>query len=1014
MNRMVDRPVLALIFFVAVLLVGAYSIGNSTIELVPDEKLPALAISASWYGASAEMMLQRVALPIEEEVMGVKWTSRVETQCDEGSCTVRAEFSRGADMDFVHVLLKERMNKLRGRLPAQVALPRVRAYEPEEFRKKPFFTVSLFGDASVFTTRSRVERELVPSLRSIPGLQGVEITGGVPMSVRISTDMTKMKSLGIGTADLLRALADSFYSIVSVTARDQGKEIALALASPARDVRELETVVVGYFGGRAVRLGDVARAEMGYGEMREEGRVNGMPTVVVEVYKQPQASTLKLASRIRGSLRRLEGKFGEQLRYQVSHDESEELERRILGLARIALLILAVIFLILLLTVRDVRGALLIFASVFFSVFATFTAIYLLRIPLNLLTLSGFALGFGMFVDNAVVVYDSILRLREKGCERRAAALEGPRRVLIPVLASTFTTIVVFFSFAYFQDRLRVYYLPLAEVVSIALLCSVLVAYTLVPPLAARAALRFIPEKKERRHRGYAFFLRYPLFVILPVAAVLAFSYALFRDKVTFGRFFSWYERQSLYVWLRLPAGSEFADTREALLKFEKVALAKAYERQVNASIRENSAFLEITFPPAVEFSAAPYALKAELIAVAQNLAGVGIGISGFDPESYSYSPESGSFLPYSIQLKGYDFQRLQRICGELKDSLLLHRRIRDVSIQTDQGYSWGGGGKYYCLRPDFAALRRFGLDPAFLLQLVSTAISPRSALPRLRIGGREYEAEVRMQGSEGSELRELLEREFAGPGGRPFRLRDVVALEERSVKGGILRENQEFVAFVRWDYLGSNKAGERVHKAVYKNLQLPPGFSKSEEEPRWMMREGEQRQLHGAMALSLLLVFLLIAILYESLLQTLLIMLAIPLALIGVFFAFVVADFPFDSTAYVGVILLFGVVVNNSILLVDHINHYARQGMPVRQAAAKGAFERIRPIFLTSATGVFGALPLVLFRQGEQTDIWSALALCIVGGLTASAILVPIVIPVFYDLLERLRLHLRRPRSLF
>lgn len=1012
MKFMIERPVLAMILFAAVLIMGIYSVSHSSIELVPDEKLPALTVSAAWYGASAEMVLQRVALPIEEEVLGVKWTSRVETQCHEGSCSLRAEFSRDADMDFVYVLLKERMNKLRERLPAQVALPRVLAYEPDEFKKKPFFTVSFFGDASVFTTRNRVEREVAPLLRGIPGLQGVEITGGVPMVVRITTDMDRMKALGIDTGRLLRALSLSFYSIVSVTARDHGKEIALALANPARDVNDLEGVVVGNFAGRPVFLRDVAEAGMGYQEMREEGRYNGQPTVVVDVFKQPQVSTMALAKKIRACLDDLGRRFKDKLETKIVRDESEELQERLSGLARIALLILAVIFIVLFLTVRDWRGALLIFASVFFSVFATFTAIYLFNIPLNLLTLSGFALGFGMFVDNAVVVYDSILRLREKGCSREYAAMEGPRRVFVPVLASTFTTIIVFFSFAWFQGRLRVYYLPLAWVISIALLCSVLVAYTLVPPLAARAEFRFTPEKKGRRHGVYGFLLRYPLFVILPVAALLVFSFLLFREKVTFGRFFSWYEKQSLHVWLRLPAGSEFADVREALLKFEKVALEKKYERQINASIHENGAIMEITFPPAVEFSAAPYALKAELIAVAQNLAGVGISISGFDPEGYYYSPDSGSFMPYSIQIKGYDFQRLLKLCNDLKKSLLMHRRIGEVSLQTDKEYSWGSGGRYFHLRPDFAALRHYGLDPAYLLQLVSTVIAPRGALPRLRVGDREYEAEIRMKESAGIELRDLLDKEFASASSRPFRLRDVAVLEERQFKGGILRENQEFVAFVRWDYLGSNKAGERVYKAVYKNLELPPGFSKGEEEQRWMMKEEERQQLHWAMALALFMVFLIIAILYESLLQTLLIMISIPLALIGVYFAFVIADFPFDSTAYVGVILLFGVVVNNAIILVDHINRYVRQGVPISQAVAQGSFERIRPIFLTTATGVFGALPLVLFRQGEQTDIWSALALCMVGGLTASAILVPIVIPVFYDLLERLRLYARRART--
>ena len=246
-------------------------------------------------------------------------------------------------------------------------------------------------------------------------------------------------------------------------------------------------------------------------------------------------------------------------------------------------------------------------------------------------------------------------------------------------------------------------------------------------------------------------------------------------------------------------------------------------------------------------------------------------------------------------------------------------------------------------------------------------------------------------------ELEDLQDVMIQTRGGEYLRLGEISNLEERPIAGSIDRENQQFQQTVMWEFRGPTKAAERYKETIFSKIQLPPGFSATLEE-EWRMTEEEKGQIKFAIIFSLVIIFMILASLYESLIQPFFIIFAVPLALIGVFVAFVIADFPFDSSAYVGVILLGGIVVNNSILLVDHINLKRKQGHPLLKAVLEGARERVRPIFLTTSTTVLGMLPLVLVQLevGKQ-KIWSSLALSAVGGLLSSTLFILIVIPVFY-----------------
>jgi len=441
---------------------------------------------------------------------------------------------------------------------------------------------------------------------------------------------------------------------------------------------------------------------------------------------------------------------------------------------------------------------------------------------------------------------------------------------------------------------------------------------------------------------------------------------------VTFGRFFSWNSNEYTNVRLMFPAGSEFENIKESILKFERIALAKDFKMEIDTFIYSTGAFMKIDYPDDIKDSALPIQLEQDMIAVASNLAGVGVMVSGFSPEPYYYNPDTGSSMPYQIRLEGYNFEKLLAFSNELKDNILNKKRIKDVDIQTDTQSWWGGKEKYFAFKLNREKLRRYKMQPVFFFSKIRSMLAESTGTQKIKFDDKELSIEIKAEDVKSLELFDMLNRHIQTPGGIPFRIKDIVDIEFTTQKGGITRENQEYISMVMWDYLGSAKAADRYHKTLYKRIIPPPGFSKSLEEVRWRMTEEEESQIWQSIILSLFLIYIILGMLYENIFQPFLIMLSIPLALIG---------------------------VNNAILLIDNINQHVSKSSKIIESIIIGTKERIRPIFMTSATTVLGMLPLIIFKDDSGSDIWSSLALCTVGGLTTSAFLILFVLPVFYYL---------------
>lgn len=308
-------------------------------------------------------------------------------------------------------------------------------------------------------------------------------------------------------------------------------------------------------------------------------------------------------------------------------------------------------------------------------------------------------------------------------------------------------------------------------------------------------------------------------------------------------------------------------------------------------------------------------------------------------------------------------------------------------------------------LKIDKAALRRYDIDPAGLYFYMEALLRGRFGAPaRMHMDGREIAITVKFPNAETLDMSALKETMIRTRGGEYLRLGQVASFEERPIAGSIDRENQKFQQTLMWEFRGPAKAEENYRKSVFASLHLPAGFSATMEDD-FLMTKREKDQIALAVIVSLALIIMILASLYESLVQPFLILLAVPMELIGVFIAFIIAKATFDSSAFIGLILLSGIVVKNGILLIDHMNLKKRQGRPLLDAVVEGARDRIRPIIMTTGTTVFGILPMLLLTaETGKRQIWSALALCTVGGLVTSSLLTLAIVPMLYYYVEKWR----------
>lgn len=1052
---MLKRPVAVSMFFVAVAILGAVSFTSISIEGKPDVDLPQILVSTRWPGATPEVIQVFLTSPIEEVAAQVEGLEEMFSSSTRQKSIVTLKFQRDTDMDFAKLDLNERLARLRENLPPGASQPVLRMDDSDDVDFGNFMTFDVSGPYDMQYLTKLVQDYLRDHISSVEGVSLVNITGEREKSLRIELDREAMDLYGLVPAVVsskVRQLGSETYE----TARTfySNKEYTVIVENSVPSIQAVQELVLRVFGDQVVRVRDVGTVTLGYAKERGLSRLNGNPTLNVRIGKEVGANVIATSKRVRETVAEQMKRMPEGVRVDWIADQGEDMQEELDSVYMRGLWCVVLIVVLLLFFLQSASAALVITLNIFFSVLITLNFMYYFDITVNILTLSGLAVGFGMLVDNAIVVLENIFRHRELGASRFDAAVEGCKEVIWAIVAATLTTVASFACMYMLEGRMNATFLSMAIAVIFSLSASLLVSFTFTPMLSMLIRGSSIEKKKsgdswvarnisrplDRFADGYKaavmWTLNHKMLVVFCVATLFFLFYRIAEEEIDRGSFFLGFNRDDeLFVGIRMPEGAELETANDVIRQFEEPLLkAEGYE-DVSTRVSGSQAIIRISFDSEMLNTAYPLALKSRLIAIAQKFAGLGIYVGGISSDDNYFSGSTG-FETYNsqIRLMGYNYADLMDYADDLLRKVKRNRRVRETKVETSARSFRSRDETETALRIERDKLRTFNVELNYLLSFIRTNLTVEST-SRTRFRGEEIVLEVKYDNSDDFDIKALESLVIRTEDNRQIRLSDLFTIEERKVPGGIDRKDQQYAITVKWDYKGSARKARKYNEEIYEGLQLPPGF-RAELDYNDATTDEEEANLQFVIMLAIIVVFMIIASLYESFIDPLVIFLTIPLSFIGVAWIYWYTNESFSATSYIGLIILAGIVVNNSILLVSHLNDEVRasehDGRHLYEAIADASRDRLRPILLTAITTIVGLLPLMddfvswmlysstigevlhalhlpLPEQGTDNmelqstlGMFDSLSRSTVGGMLTATFSTLLVIPVVYALFFR------------
>jgi len=1021
------RPVAVTMVILVLIVLGTVSLTRISIDLLPKMTLPIAAVMATYPGAGPEEMEELVAKPLESVLATVSNVDSIQSISSADAATIIVQFNWGTDMDFATLDMREKIDLALSRLPDGVDRPMVVKFDPSMM---PITILSVSSEGrDLASLKTLLEDKVAPRLERIDGVAYATVMGGPQEEVRVLVDSRRLAGYGFSLAQLVQALKAENLNMPGGTIDQGTREFILRTTGEFKSLDELRNLVLMSPQGVGVRLGDLADVEE-VEDQKEYTLLNGRPSIGIMIQKEAGANTVKVADQVHREMDRLSRELS-GIKYSYVFDQAKFIQRSIGNLTSNAVSGAVLAIIILYLFLRNVRSTLVIALSIPISIIATFTLVYFNGLTLNMMSLGGLALGVGMLVDNSIVVLENIYRHREEGESRLLAAQNGAGEVAMAITASTLTTIAVFLPIVFIQGLTAQIFRELALTVTFSLLASLLVALTVVPMLASKILVingnggttpgrpgvfyrashwvgRRLAALNDRYRALLAWALDHRRGVLLGAAA--AFILSLLAVPLVGAEFFPATDAGRLSVSVKLPSGTTLEETDKVAERVGQIVSAYPEVETVFVSAGRslqggnmsgsdsNTASLNIELKPKSERRRSDREIADAIRRQVAKIPGAEIRVSVSDVMSMG---GGGVSQAISLSIRGDDQNVLRGLAAKAEALVAEVPGTREV--QT----SFSEGRPEVQVRLNRAKAASLGLSAAQVAQTVSTAVQGQVAT-EYRVGGKEKDIRVQLAEESANSLAALRSLLISTSTGLTVPLADVADIVIARGPVTIDREDQARVVTVSCDVFGRplGSVSQDIRRQLA-GLKLPPGYT--------ITFGGQNKEMTDAFAglslalgLAVILVYMVMAAQFESLLHPLTIMFSLPLALIGVVLALLITRKAVSVPAFIGVIVLAGIVVNNAIVLVDYINALRARGLGMREAILTAGPVRLRPILMTTLTTVLGLIPLAL-GLGEGGEMQAPLAITVIGGLSMSTLLTLVVVPLVYTLFEDIGSGLRR-----
>lgn len=1039
-----------IVTFVCLSLIGVVLVPLLPVKLAPSHTLPGLTVSFSMPGNSSRVIEAEVTSKLEAMMARVKGIRKVNSTSDNGSGSISLELDKHANIDVTRFEVSTIIRQTWPQLPEGVSYPQISTRRSDDKASRPFITYTLNAPANPILIQQYAEENIKPVLGQLKGIYKVELNGATPMEWQLEYDSDQLSRLGITLQAVQRAInrhyEKEFLGICSIEKGAEGREwIRLVRTSTEKEMEfEPGAIQLQAEDGTMVTLDKLIKVRHVEERPQSYYRINGLNSVYLYITAEETANQLKLSGEVKHLMGELQQKMPPGYEVHISYDATEYIQKELDKIYfRTGLTVLILLLFVALIT-WNLRYLFLIVTSLAVNISVAVILYYAFGLEMQLYSLAGITISLNLVIDNTIVMTDHILHRRNL-------------KAFVSVLAATLTTIGALVIIFFLDEKIRLNLQDFAAVVIINLAVSLFVALFFVPSMIDKIGLEKKKRRKRRRfllrptfmkrltvyftrfYQGLIYYLcRFrviaclllllgfglPVFMlpekmegegkwveyynkvfdnstfkdkVKPVInKALGGSLRLFAEKVYEGSYFNRDEGEVvLSVYATLPNGSTL-EQMNVLIKRMETYLSDFKEiRQFQTYIyNARQANIQIYFTKENQRSGFPYTLKANIISKALTLGGGSWSVYGLQDQGFSNDvrESAGSFR---VKLYGYNYDELSYWTERLKEKLLLHRRIKEVTVNSE--FSWW--------KDDYS---EFYLD-LDKLRMAKENVTATQLFTALRpVFGRDiYCGNVLFDNqTEQLKLSSLQGQQYDVWGlvnipffinGRSYKLADFATVQKGQSPQKVAKENQQYRLCLQYEYIGSSEQGKKLLKKDLEefNKVLPMGYTAENDQDYWSWNKKDNKQ-YALLLIVIAIIFFTTAILFNSLKQPLAIIFVIPISYIGVFLTFYLFGLNFDQGGFASFVLLCGITVNASIYILNEYNAIRKRYpllLPAR-AFTKAWNSKILPIFLTVVSTILGFIPFMV-GDGKEA-FWFPLAAGTIGGLVMSILGIFLFLPIF------------------
>ncbi|MCX7992588.1 MAG: efflux RND transporter permease subunit, partial [Fimbriimonadales bacterium] len=1034
-----NRPVTIMVFFVAILVLGYYSLSRIPVELQPKVDFPFITIITTYPGASPDEVETLISKPIEDAVAGVEGLREITSTSQFSVSQVALEFYIGTDINQAYIDVQAKINSIIGQLPEGAERPVVAKLDTQS---EPVLYISLAGDRPAYELRDLADNIIKDRFSSVPGVASVSVAGGQKREIQVAVDKSRLNAYGLSINSIVRALQGANLNVPAGRITEGERDYSVRLLGEFRSVDELRNLELYLQNprnptqrGSVIRLKDVAEVRDGVEERTVITRVNSKEDVTIVIQKSSEGNAVEISDGIRAQIARLQTEYPD-LRFTITQDQAEDIKANIAELRKTLILAVLLVVLVIYLFLYNLRGAFIVGLAIPACLFAAFIAMYFAGFTINFMTLLALTLAVGVLVDDSIVVIENIYRHLTMGEEPAEAAFNGRTEIGLAAVTITMVDVVVFLPIAFMGGVTGQFFRPFGLTVAFIVLFSLIVSFTITPMLASRLYRRgealeeprgffkFLDNRFNALKNWYrgviAWSLRHRWLIILSsngalvAVLVLIISSAIAGSPLLSFRFAPSQDQGLIQVTIKAPPDAALEQTDAIARRVEEAALTIPEVKYVSTLIGRLSAGFAGAGDTGPRFASMQITLhdKKTLqdslmfwaksdeplrerrdILIADELrrkigdvAGAQIAVnavSGF---------RGGGFgTPIQIGLVGKDTATLLETAEKVRNTIAQIPGIKDPDL------SWTAGKPELQVRVDREKATALGVSLAEIAAALRTAYEGDTSV-KYREAGQEYDVRVRLREDQRQRLTDLNDLVVTYVQGAPVYLRDVatVTLGEGPTK--IERTDRQRRVMVTANLMPGYTPGNMrqvIDAKLRETSIVPPGvrvdwFGENEVQAR------EGVYIFQALLLGIILVYLLMVALFENWLYPFVIMFTVPQALVGALLALIIFRSELNIISMIGVITLMGLVGKGAIILVDYTNTLRQRGLARDEALIEAGATRLRPILMTVISLVLAKIPVAL-AIGRGSEFRSPLGLVIIGGMLMSTILRLLVIPCMY-----------------